>query len=55
MRLERADLLDDRVGIGAVADEIAEHERAVVGQILGGGEHRLERLHVGVNVARGSR
>ncbi len=42
--------LDDSIGVGAVADEIAQHERAVVAG--GRRQRRLERLEVGVNVAQ---
>ena len=51
IRLDCTDFFDDGIGISAVANQIAEDERAVVGEILGGGEDSLERLHVGVNVA----
>ena len=46
---ERADAIDHRVRIRAVADEIAEHERMVV--VAGRVQHGLERLEIGVNVA----
>ena len=46
---KRQDAIDDRIRIGAVADEISEHERVIVA--ARGSQHRVERLQIGVDVA----
>src|SRR4030095_14592934 len=46
---DRSHALDHRVGIGTVADQIAQHEHA--SDVAGCGERGLERFEVGVNVA----
>ena len=43
--------VDDLVRVGTVADEIAQHEQAVVGVAGRPGQHRLEGVDVTVNVA----
>ena len=45
---QRPDAIDDGVRIGAVADEIAEHQHVIVGARRG--EHGVERLEIGVDV-----
>jgi hypothetical protein len=44
------DLLDDRVRVRAVPDEIAEHQDLVVADRLRCDQHCIERLHIRVNV-----
>ena len=43
------DAIDDLVRIRAIADQIAQNERVIV--LAGGGERRVERLDVRVDVA----
>ncbi len=43
------DAIDHRIRIGAVADQIAEHEDRIVRAGLG--QRRFERLEIGVHVA----
>src|SRR5687767_256733 len=45
------DAIDDGVGVGAVADQVAEDEHAIEALAGGGGEHGVERLEVRVDVA----
>jgi hypothetical protein len=52
VRLQAADAVHDCVRVGAVADEVAEHQDAVVGNLAGGVEHRLEGLEVRVDVTQ---
>ena len=52
VRVEAAHPLDDRVRIGAVAHQVAQHQHPVVGDAGGGVEHGLERLDVGMDVAQ---
>jgi len=47
--LQGPDTIDDRVGLRAVADEIAEHDRAIPAS-LGVLEDGVERVDVGVDV-----
>ena len=49
-RLELLYALDHRIGIGAVADEVAEHQRAIEAPGLGVGQARLEGLEVRMDV-----
>src|SRR5258708_26903321 len=44
-------IFDNRIGIGSVAYEVPQTQDAVVAP-LGCGQHGLERLQVGVNVAQ---
>ena len=46
---QRTDAIDHGVRIGAVADQVAEHQDAVV--VARGVQRRLERLEVPVNIA----
>ena len=46
---QRTNPIDDRVGVGAISDQIAEHERMIVR--TRSREHCVERLEIGMNVA----
>ncbi len=49
-RLERLHAFDHRIRIGAVADEIAEHQRALVPARLSLGQARVQRFEIRVDV-----
>ena len=49
---EAAHAIDDAVRLGAVADEIAEHDHGVVAVRGGRVEHGVERVDVRVDVAQ---
>jgi hypothetical protein len=51
VRRQGAHALADGVGVGAVADQVTQHEHLVVLQRLGLGHHGLVGLEVGVYVA----
>jgi hypothetical protein len=51
-RIEQAHALDHGVGIGAVADQVAENQCAVVAAALGVGETGLESLQVCMDVGQ---
>ena len=48
---QAANAIDDGVRIGAVSDEVAEHQHGVVALRGRRAKHRLERFKVAVNVA----
>jgi hypothetical protein len=49
-RIERQNALDDRIRLGAVTHEVAEDQQPIPGRLRRGAQHRIERVHVGVDV-----